>query len=193
MRKRVSVVAVAAAFAALSAFAQTSAQQGATSTTKKAPTTKQFLTEAAQGSQAEIKMGQLAQQKGTTTQVKELGARLVNDHTKLYDQIKQVASSQNITVPEKPSAAQEKQISRLESLSGEKFDRAFLLDQERDHRRTMNLFQRETTNPNPQVADLAKNAIPTLRTHMHLSQQAMAALPPAKTPSTDNTGNPNQK
>jgi putative membrane protein len=190
MRKRVSVVAAAIAFFAFSAFAQTSTQQGAA---RKAPTTKQFLTEAAQASQAEIKMGQLAQQKGTTTQVKELGARLVNDHTNLYNQIHQIASSQNITVPDKPNATQEKQISRLESLSGEKFDRAFLLDQERDHRRVMNLFQRETNNPNSQVAELAKNTIPTLRTHMQLSRQAMAALPPAKTPSTDNTGNPNQK
>jgi putative membrane protein len=198
MRKRVSVVAVAAAFAVVGAFAQTqtSGQSTQQSTTKaKAQTPKQFLTMAAQGSQAEIKMGQLAQQKGTTQQVKDLGARLVNDHENLYRQIQQVASSQNITVPDKPNAQQEKEISRLESMSGEQFDRAFLQMQERDHRREISAFQRESKNTaNPQIAELAKNAIPTLQEHYHMSQQALAALPPAKrTPSTDESGNPNKK
>ena len=42
-------------------------------------------------------MGQLAQQKGTAESVKKFGARMVEDHTKAGDELKQAASQSNIT------------------------------------------------------------------------------------------------
>src|SRR3984957_21340073 len=58
-----------------------------------------FAKKAAQGGMAEVKMGQLAQQKGTAGSVKRFGARMVEDHSKAADELKQAASQSNITLP----------------------------------------------------------------------------------------------
>ena len=55
-----------------------------------------FAKKAAQGGMAEVKLGQLAQQKGTADSVKKFGARMVEDHGKAGDELKQAASQENI-------------------------------------------------------------------------------------------------
>lgn len=196
MRRRSFVLMVATVFAAFGAFAQDSSQQGGMSGTQSQGaktaqmTPQQFLTKSAQVSQAEIKMGQLAQQRGTSPQVKDLGAKLVSDHENLYNQTKQVASSQNITVPSQPSQAQMQEYNRLASLSGTQFDRAFLQAQERDHMKAVRMYQKGAQSSNPQIAQLSQNAIPIMQQHEQMSKQALASLPGGTkgTPSTDQSG-----
>ena len=53
---------------------------------------KHFVSEALKGGMAEIQMGRLAQEKGSSRDVKNFGRKMVQDHTKLGDQMKQVAS-----------------------------------------------------------------------------------------------------
>ncbi|MBV9887055.1 MAG: DUF4142 domain-containing protein, partial [Acidobacteria bacterium] len=56
----------------------------------------QFAKKAAQGGMAEVKFGQLAQQKGTAVSVKKFGARMVEDHTKAGQELKGVAEQEKI-------------------------------------------------------------------------------------------------
>ena len=58
-----------------------------------------FAMKAAQGGMAEVKLGQLAVDKAGNADVKQFGQKMVDDHTKLNDQMKQVASAQNMTLP----------------------------------------------------------------------------------------------
>src|ERR1035438_9283123 len=51
----------------------------------------QFAKKAAQGGMAEVKMGQLAQEKGTSDAVKKFGQRMVDDHSKAGDDLKKAA------------------------------------------------------------------------------------------------------
>jgi len=60
--------------------------------------TQQFIRKAAMGGQMEVEMGQLAQQKGQSSEVKNLGATLVRDHTQANQKLEQLASSKNITL-----------------------------------------------------------------------------------------------
>jgi len=55
---------------------------------------------AAQGRMAEVEMGKLASERASDPDVKKFGQRMVDDHTKANDQLKQVASSKNITLSE---------------------------------------------------------------------------------------------
>src|SRR5436309_176338 len=57
-----------------------------------------FATKAAQGGMAEVEMGNLAQQQGSTDQVKDFGRKLVQDHTKANNDLKDLASRENITL-----------------------------------------------------------------------------------------------
>ena len=100
-----------------------------------------FAKKAAAGGIAEVKMGQLAQQKGTADSVKKFGARMVEDHSKAGDELKQAASQSNITLPTDMSAKDKATYDMLSKLSGAAFDRAYARDMVRDHEEDIAEFQ----------------------------------------------------
>src|SRR5215831_10166720 len=78
-------------------------------TTKKAATTQKkpaittadhkFVHDAAIGGMAEVEMGKLAATRASNADVKAFGQRMVDDHSKAGDELKQLASQKSITLP----------------------------------------------------------------------------------------------
>jgi len=85
-----------------------------------------FVQKAAEGGAAEIQMAQLAQTKASSQAVKEFANKLVADHTKANDNLKPIATKDNITWPTGMSAKDQAEYNRLQALSGAEFDRAFV-------------------------------------------------------------------
>src|SRR5438552_16844085 len=52
-----------------------------------------FIKEAADGGLAEVELGQLAVEKASSDEVKKFGQRMVDDHGKANEQLKQIATS----------------------------------------------------------------------------------------------------
>ena len=84
-----------------------------------------FAKEEAQGGMAEVKLGQLAEEKGSNDTVKSFGKRMVEDHSKAGDKLKEVASRESITLPTDISAKDQATYDRLAKLNGAAFDRAY--------------------------------------------------------------------
>jgi len=61
----------------------------------------QFLVNAAEINLEEIKLGQLAQQKGMSNDIKTLGQKMVETHTKAINHLKTLAQSKNISIHHK--------------------------------------------------------------------------------------------
>src|SRR4051812_17655207 len=55
-----------------------------------------FLRKSVEGSEAEIKLGNLAKQKSKTTTVRDFGNRMVQDHTAALTKIRSFATQKNI-------------------------------------------------------------------------------------------------
>ena len=70
----------------------------ATTMTRKVDDNK-FVKDAAMGGMAEVELGKLATQKGSSDAVKQFGQKMVDDHTKANDQLKEIASKENISTP----------------------------------------------------------------------------------------------
>src|SRR5258708_2232799 len=92
-----------------------------------------FVMEAAEGSMAEVELGQLAVDKASNAKVKEFGQRMVTDHGKVDDELKTLAASKHITLPTAINAKQKATKDRLSKLSGTVFDRAYMADMVKDH------------------------------------------------------------
>src|SRR5436190_5687346 len=102
-----------------------------------------FVMEAAQGGMAEVELGQLAAQKAASDDVKKFGQRMVDDHTKANDQLKQVASQKSITLPTDIGAKNKAVKDHLEKLSGAAFDKAYMTHMVQDHKKDVAEFQKE--------------------------------------------------
>lgn len=128
-----------------------------------------FLRKSMEGNLAEIKVGQLAQQKGATEGVRHFGAVLEKDHAQANQQAMTVASSMGVAQPSAPSQMERMEYQRLASLSGRQFDRAFVKDMIKDHRKDIAEFRKEAKVSGP-AADYAKASLPTLERHLHLAE-----------------------
>src|SRR5581483_9505444 len=77
-----------------------------------------FAMKAAQGGMAEVKMGQLAEQKASSPEVKQFAQRMVTDHTKANSELKQAAAQDNITLPTSLDSKDQATYDKLSKLSG---------------------------------------------------------------------------
>jgi len=128
---------------------------------------KKFVKESALGGLAEVELGKLATQKGSSDAVKQFGQRMVDDHSKANEQLKQAAAKSNIEVPASLDSKHQSHIDKLAKLSGPEFDKAYLKDQVKDHEHDVNQFKDEAQNgSDPNVKQFAMATLPTLQEHL---------------------------
>jgi putative membrane protein len=142
-----------------------------------ASTDSSFVMKAAEGGHAEVQMGQLAQTKANSQAVKDLANRLVVDHTKANDNLKPIASKDNVTWPTGMNAKQQAEYNKLQALSGADFDREYVNYEIKEHKQDINAFQHEANRGNdPEVKAWASENVPTLQEHLRLAETALSSV-----------------
>ncbi len=128
-----------------------------------------FVAEAASGGLAEVELGKMAQQKASSDKVKQFGQRMVTDHSKANDQLKQVAQQENLTLPTTMNAKDQATVTRLSALSGAEFDKAYMKDMLADHKKDVANFQKEANSgKDPGVKNFASQTLPVLQEHLKM-------------------------
>ena len=136
------------------------------------PVDRMFVSKAMQGGLAEVQLGQLTLQKSNNPQVKEFAQRMIDDHTKLNDQMKPVAQQVGVTVPDQISKGDRKIIAKLQALSGPAYDQAYIKDMVKDHKQDLNEFQMEASSGQDQtVKDAANQGSKVIAQHLQMAQQ----------------------
>jgi putative membrane protein len=132
---------------------------------------KKFVQNAALGGMAEVELGKLATQKAASEAVKQFGQKMVDDHTKANDQLKEVASKENITIPDSLDSKHQSRIEKLSKLSGPDFDKAYIKDQVKDHKQDVSEFKSEANNgSDPNIKQFASNTLPILEQHLTMAK-----------------------
>jgi putative membrane protein len=132
-----------------------------------------FVNKAAAGGLAEVQLGQLAQQKGSSQAVKDFGQRMVTDHSAANDKLKAIASSKGISLPTSLDAKDQALYDKLSGLSGTSFDKAYMQAMVKDHKMDIAEFQKESNAGKDQdIRSFASSTLPTLQTHLQLAHQA---------------------
>ena len=104
---------------------------------------KHFLRAATQGSNFEIKAGQLAQSNGSGDDVKQFGQMMVTDHSKLNEDMMPVAQDAGMTPPKGLSAKDKAEYQKLAALHGQAFDNAYITTMLKDHKADLKAFKTE--------------------------------------------------
>jgi putative membrane protein len=158
------VVGTVLAMGAGSAFAQAAA---------KANPDQKFLMEAAKGGTAEVELGKIATEKGSSPEVKSFGQRMVDDHSRAGEELKTLAKNKDITLPADIDAKDKALRDRLLKLSGDAFDRAYMAAMLDDHRKDVTAFRIEArSGKDPDVKAWAAKTLPALTEHLRLAQSA---------------------
>ncbi len=131
-----------------------------------------FAHDAAIGGLEEVQLGTIASQKGGD-QVKQMGQKLVDDHTKANDQLKSIAAKNNITLPTDLDSKAKAMVDKFSAMqSGPAFDAAYLKAMVADHTKDIAEFQKEADNgANPDLKSFAGSTLPVLQDHLKMAKQ----------------------
>ncbi|AKJ28205.1 DUF4142 domain-containing protein [Caldimonas brevitalea] len=141
-----------------------------------------FLKQAAQNGHAEVESSKIAQTKSRNPQVKAFAAQMVEDHTKVNDELKALAASKGVELPNEPSAMQKGKTKVLGAMDGERFDKRYADEMGVDaHEDTIKLFNKAATEAkDPEVKAFAAKTLPALQHHLKQAQDLNAAVKAGK-------------
>jgi putative membrane protein len=131
-----------------------------------------FMEKAAMSDMAEIQLSQIAQQKATRDDVKQLAGRMVQDHTKTSSELKSIASGANVTLPTTLDRKHQQAVQKMQGMTaGADFDRQYLNLLLDDHKQAVALFRSESkSGKNPDAKAFAAKTLPALEEHLQMVQ-----------------------
>jgi len=117
--------------------------------------------------QKEIDMGKIALSRAQNQGVKSFGRRLMDDHAKADKQLQETAKKAGITLAAPEMPAKDRQMkSELESLSGNEFDKKFLIHMRDGHHEVAaELKDAQAKLPDGDLKKLIKKQLPTIESH----------------------------
>jgi putative membrane protein len=138
----------------------------------------QFARDAAIGGMMEVQLGKIALQKASNEKIKEFAQRMVDDHSRVSDELSGIAAKESIVVPNELDAKHKAVVDRFSRMSaGSDFDRAYITDMVRNHRADMGAFEQEQDNgQNHDLTSWAGSTLPTLRDHLRMAEAAQRVV-----------------
>ncbi len=127
-----------------------------------------FLRRASRLSAAQIEAGRIAAEKATNPEVRQLGAGIAEEHTRLRQQLDALAQRHGIDLRAGPGATgpEDTALAALRQANGEEVDRRFLARELALYQPLAEMYQTAASNsPEPDIQRLGIAALAALRSH----------------------------
>ena len=126
---------------------------------------KTFMKKAAKGGMMEVAMGQVAEQKGQSEDVKSFGKRMVTDHSKANDELKSIASKKGVQLPSKEHTAKWTS------------DKTYVDMMVKDHEKDLAEFKEEASSgSDPDVKKFADDTAKVIQEHLDQIKEIQGKL-----------------
>lgn len=132
-------------------------------------TDSQFVKQAAADGMAEVKLADLGVQKATRADVKELAQKMIRDHSAANTELSGIAKSKGVDVSAviAPKAAEAFQDLEKQT-TGNDFDKAFLKQMQKDHKKDIDEFESEAKDvKDGELKTFIDKTLPTLKAHLN--------------------------
>ena len=137
----------------------------------------EFAVTAADGGMLEVELGKLALTNASSEQVKMFADMMVKDHGMANQELKDLASRKNITLPTALSDKSQKSYEDLSKKTGQEFDEEYMSFMVDDHQEDIDAFKKQADKGNdPELKSWAAGKVPTLEQHLEHAKQAEAAV-----------------
>ena len=138
---------------------------------------KEFFIAAAQGSMSEVALGHLANDKATNAGVKNFANRMITDHGRAVEDLKQLALTKGVALPAVVGKEESKTADELSKKVGKDFDRSYMTEMIRDHEKDVKEFESAASEiTDPDLKAWASKTLPTLREHLDMAKQIEAKV-----------------
>jgi putative membrane protein len=145
---------------------------GVNSTLGIAPTTQDFVTEAANSDILEIAAAKVAQQKGNPEE-KKFADQMITDHTQTSKDLKGLVDSGDVkaSIPTKLDDSSQKKLDELKDAKQPDFASYYDPMQVSAHKDAVSLFERYSkSGDNSKLKDWAGKTLPTLQHHLQMAE-----------------------
>lgn len=125
-----------------------------------------FMTEAADARMMDIEQGKLAVIKATRPELKQYGQWMVADQTKMLTELRVLAASKNIMLPNTLSNKKANGLEDLKNKEGQEFDDQFIKMITIDHKRDVNEFEDAVDFKDKDIQKFAETYLPVVESHL---------------------------
>lgn len=138
---------------------------------------------ASASNQGEIGSSNVALQKGENAEVKKFAQRMVDDHTRMEQEMSKLLQTKGVTPQDNAQSTQMKQaaqsaIQQMEGMTGRQLDSAYVAFQVQAHQATLQALDTMLI-PNakdPQVKALLENARPSVAQHLAVARRLQSTI-----------------
>ncbi len=137
------------------------------------------IKQAAQMNMAVIKFGQLAVQRAQNPELKRFGEQIEKDHKKAQERLETIAKKHDVTLPTSLDPKCQEELTKLQGLSGQEFDREFARGAVEGHAMGIAMLQKsleQTRNKDADLARYTQDMLAQLKRHQERGREVAKAV-----------------
>jgi len=136
-----------------------------------------FVSTAALEGMLEVKAGELARVRGLNPLVKQFGERMVADHTRIGEELKDWASKRGAKMPAQLDTKQRRHLEHLEKLTGREFDTAYASAMVEDHQADLKEYLKAANSADDtDLRVFAAKTVSVIREHLALARNVESSV-----------------
>jgi putative membrane protein len=137
-----------------------------------------FMSQATEICLEEIRLSEVALEKGKKPEIRELGKKLTTEHYKSLLDLTALAARKSIAIPIGLGDKENMDYEKLNHMSGTALDREYAAMMVSEHRDAIVLFENESTGAtDPDIRQWAAATLPEMHTHLDHAIAALNVLP----------------
>jgi putative membrane protein len=135
-----------------------------------------FIRQMFESDAVEVQLGQMAQEKSQSDDVKQFAQKMIENRKRLDDQLTPLAKHLDVSQPKGPDKKSKQEIAKLQALSGQQFDEEYIRTIEKAHEKDVKNFkQASETSQDPNVQRTAQTDAPVIEQHLQAIQKLAQA------------------
>jgi putative membrane protein len=137
----------------------------------------QFLMKGAETDMTEIKSSEAALKKTKNPTVTQVANMMIEEHTKMSQLTKDLASRKNVTLPTTLPAEKQAMLEKAAGLEGKDFEKEYISQLIAGHTEAVSMLERASTEAtDPDIKNWATTALPKVKMHLQMVKEAQQKI-----------------